>query len=87
MTREEAKKTIREVFSNYFTFDGEAEADKVIGVLEQDKTNGDMIREMFPHYDIEIDEYKGYVHIFYDDFYTTYPLRWWLTPYKRGDGE
>lgn len=48
-------------------------------------TNGDIIKAMFPHYDIEIDEEKGYVRIFYEDFYTTYSLRWWNSPYKRGD--
>ena len=52
----------------------------------QNITNGDMIRALFAHCDIEIDEHKGYVHIFYEDFYTTYPLRWWLEQYKkRGD--
>ena len=51
-------------------------------------TNGDIVKTMFPHYDIEIDEHSGYVRIFYEDFYTTYPLRWWLAPYrKEGDGE
>ena len=40
-------------------------------------TNGEMIKKMFPHYDIEIDEHKGYVRVFYEDFYTTYPLAWW----------
>ncbi len=48
-------------------------------------TNGDVIKAMFPHHDIEVNEQKNYVHIFYDSFYTTYPLRWWLEPYKAGD--
>lgn len=48
-------------------------------------TNGDVIKTMFPHYDIEVNEQKNYVYIFYDSFYTTYPLRWWLEPYKAGD--
>jgi len=45
-------------------------------------TNGDVIKSIFPHYDIEIDEHKGYVRVFYEDFYTTYPMRWWNTPFK-----
>ena len=45
-------------------------------------TNGDVIKSIFPHYDIEIDEYKGYVRVFYEDFYTIYPIRWWNTPFK-----
>ena len=45
-------------------------------------TNGDVIKSIFPHYDIEIDEHKGYVRVFYEDFYTTYPIRWWNTPFK-----
>lgn len=40
-------------------------------------TNGEVIKKMFPHYDIEIDEHKGYVRVFYENFYTTYPLDWW----------
>ena len=48
-------------------------------------TNGDIIKAMFPHHDIEVNEQKNYVQIFYDSFYTTYPLRWWLEPYKAGD--
>ena len=51
-------------------------------VVIEDMRNGDVIKLMFPHYDIEIDEHKGYVRIFYEDFYTTYPLRWWSAPYK-----
>lgn len=54
-------------------------------VISDNATNGDIVKALFPHYDIEIDEHKGYVRIFYDDFYTTYPLRWWNTPYKAGD--
>ena len=45
-------------------------------------TNGDVIKSIFPHYDIEIDEHKGYVRIFYEDFYTIYPMRWWNAPFK-----
>jgi len=45
-------------------------------------TNGEKIKEIFPHYDIEIDEHKGYVRVFYEDFYTTYPLSWWNAEYK-----
>ena len=53
------------------------------GIVISDKsTNGDIIKAMFPHYDIEIEEHKGYVKIFYEDFYTTYPLRWWNAPYN-----
>ena len=48
----------------------------------EDCTNGDMIKAMFPHYDIEVYEHKGYVRVFYDDFYTTYPWQWWNSPYK-----
>lgn len=48
-------------------------------------TNGDVIKAMFPHHDIEVNEQKNYVYIFYDSFYTAYPLRWWLEPYKGGD--
>ena len=44
-------------------------------------TNGEKIKATFPHYDIEIDEHKGYVKVFYEDFYTTYPLRWWNAEY------
>lgn len=50
-------------------------------------TNGDTIKMMFPSYDIEIDEHKGYVRAFYDDFYTVYPMRWWYAPYKEGAEE
>lgn len=39
-------------------------------------TNVEVIKKTFPHYDIEIDEHKGYVRVFYEDFYTTYPLAW-----------
>lgn len=46
-------------------------------------TNGEVIKALFSHYDIEIDEHKGYVRIIYEDFYTTYPLMWWNAPYKR----
>ena len=45
-------------------------------------TNGEKIKSTFPHYDIEIDEHKGYVKVFYEAFYTTYPLRWWNSEYK-----
>ena len=45
-------------------------------------TNGEKIKATFPHYDIEIDEHKGYVRVFFEDFYTTYPLRWWNTEHK-----
>ena len=45
-------------------------------------TNGEKIKTTFPHYDIEIDEHKGYVRVFYEDFYTTYPLRWWNAEYE-----
>ena len=45
-------------------------------------TNGEKIKATFPHYDIEIDEHKGYVRVFCEDFYTTYPLRWWDAEYK-----
>ena len=45
-------------------------------------TNGEKIKVTFPHYDIEIEEHKGYVRVFYEDFYTTYPLRWWNAEYK-----
>lgn len=55
--------------------------------LSDNATNGDVIKAMFPHHDIEVNEQKNYVHIFYDSFYTTYPLRWWLEPYKAGDTE
>ena len=51
-------------------------------------TNGEVIKKTFPHYDIEIDEHKGYARVFYDDFYTTYPWKWWNASYKadmRGD--
>lgn len=52
-------------------------------IIPDNATNGDMVKTMFPHYDIEVDEHKGYVRIFYSDFYTTYPLEWWNAPYKR----
>ena len=45
-------------------------------------TNGEVIKKTFPHYDIEIDEHKGYVRVFYEDFYTTYPWKWWNAKYK-----
>lgn len=44
--------------------------------------NGEVIKNSFPHYDIEIYEHDGYVHIFYEDFYTTYPWRWWNAEYQ-----
>lgn len=52
-------------------------------IIPDNATNGDMVKTMFPHYDIEVDEHKGYVRIFYSDFYTTYPFEWWNAPYKR----
>ena len=55
--------------------------------IPDNATNGDVIKAMFPHYDIEIDEHKGYVRIFYEDFYTTYPWRWWNAPYQKGGKE
>ena len=56
-------------------------------VIPAGATNGDVIKALFPHHDIEIDEHTGYLRIFYDDFYTTYPFKWWNAPYKReGDG-
>lgn len=54
-------------------------------ILPDNATNGDVIKAMFPHHDIEVNEQKNYVQVFYDSFYTTYPLRWWLEPYKAGD--
>ena len=45
-------------------------------------TNGEKIKVAFPNYYIEIDEHKGHVRVFYEDFYTTYPLRWWNAEYK-----
>ena len=45
-------------------------------------TNGEKIKATFPHYDIEIDELKGYVRIFYENFYTTYNWDWWNSEYK-----
>ena len=51
--------------------------------IPPEATNGDMIKALFSHYDIEIDEHKCYVRIFYEDFYTTYPLRWWNAPYRK----
>ena len=51
-------------------------------VIPDNATNGDVIKAMFPHYDVEVNEQKNYIHILYDSFYTTYPLRWWLEPYK-----
>ena len=50
--------------------------------ISKGAVNGDIIKRLFPHYDIEIDEHKGYLRIFYEDFYTIYPLRWWNAPYK-----
>lgn len=56
-------------------------------LLPDDATNGDVIKALFSHHDIEVNEQKNYVQVFYDSFYTTYPLRWWLEPYKAGDTE
>lgn len=47
------------------------------GIVLDNLTNGEVIKKMFPHCDIEIDEHKGYVRVFYENFYTTYPLAWW----------
>lgn len=56
--------------------------------IPDNATNGDVIKAMFPFYDNEIYEHKGYIMAFYEDFYTTYPLRWWNAPYqKEGDKE
>ena len=54
---------------------------KRMTIIPSNATNGDVIKVMFPHYDIEIEEHKGYVRVFYENFYTTYPLRWWNAPY------
>jgi hypothetical protein len=51
-------------------------------LIRASTTNGDVIKAIFPHHDIEVNEQKNYVQVFYDSFYTTYPLRWWLEPYK-----
>ena len=56
-------------------------------ILPEKPSNGDVIKAMFPHHDIEVNEQKNYVQVFYDSFYTTYPLRWWLEPYKDGDAD
>ena len=40
-------------------------------------TNGEVIRKMFPYYDVEVYPNAGYVRIIYDNFYTTYPWKWW----------
>ena len=45
-------------------------------------TNGEKLIEIFPDYNIEIVEYKGYVRVFYKYFYAIYPLKWWNTKYK-----
>lgn len=50
---------------------------EAIKLIKPSVTDGEVIKKMFPHYDIEIDEHKGYVRVFYEDFYTTYPLAWW----------
>ena len=91
---EKTAKKLADTALNQFEFNGKTIREWVdmlcaIGFPDlEHATNGDIIKALFPHYDIEIDEHKGYVHIFYDDFYTTYPLRWWLEQYKkRGDGE
>lgn len=56
--------------------------------IPDNATNGDVTKAMFPFYNFEIYEHKGYVMVFYEDFYTTYPLRWWNAPYqKEGDKE
>ena len=52
--------------------------------IPDNATKGAVIKAMFSHYDIEIDEHKGYVRVFYEDFYTTYPMRWWNAPYQKG---
>lgn len=52
--------------------------------IPDNATNGDVIKVMFPFFDIKIYEHKGYAMVFYDDFYTTYPLRWWNAPYQKG---
>ena len=56
--------------------------------IPDNATNGDVTKAMFQLYDFEIFEHRGYVMVFYDDFYTIYPLRWWNAPYqKEGDKE
>ena len=73
--------------NTYFLEDGEELYSIVKNAtpIPDNATNGDMIKTVFPHYDIEIDEHKGYIRIFYEDFYTTYPLHWWNAPYKKGE--
>lgn len=95
MTITKAKEILEDSFTvinthGLWTADEEIEAQEMaieaLKLIPDNATNGDVIKAIFPHYDVEIDEHKGYVRIFYDDFYTTYPLRWWNAPYKR-EGE
>ena len=48
-------------------------------------TNGDMIVDMFPDLEFEIDElYKRILVINISNYYApTFPLDWWNAPYKR----
>lgn len=62
-------------------------ASRKLVILPEKPSNGDVIEALFPHYDIEVDEQKNYVRVFYDSFYTTYPLGWWLKPYKAESSE
>ena len=47
------------------------------GIVLDNFTNGEVIRKMFPYYDVEVYPDAGYVRVFYENFYTTYPLAWW----------
>ena len=54
-------------------------------ILPDNATNGDVIKALFLHKDMEIDEHKNYTQMYYTDSYITFPSSWWNAPYKAGD--
>ena len=85
MTKDEARKAIKEAYGN------SEYTDEIIKTLEtqcfESKTNGDIIQDMFPNAEIFIDT-RGdyhYVYVTNKDGGSSWKIRkeWWDSPYKK----
>lgn len=76
---------IDDIKATYEGLDVVYDAVKFGKVLPYRATNGDVIKALFLHKDIEIDEHKNYTQMYYTDSYITFPSSWWNAPYKVGD--
>ena len=55
---------------------------RVLAHLQNNTTNGDIIKAMFPNYEFSIE--GKWVHIeFNERSYTFCPVEWWNAPYER----